>query len=60
MTYQSSKGHCHYEIIDQDFGGTTNIINGIECGGALQDSRVALYQQFCAALGINARGILKC
>ena len=59
-TYQSSKGICHDEILAQDFGGTTNIINGIECGGSLQDSRVQLYQQFCAALGINIRGTLKC
>jgi chitinase len=60
MTYQSSKGICHDQINAQSFGGTTNIINGIECGGALQDSRVALYQQFCAAFGINPRGTLKC
>jgi chitinase len=60
-TYQSAKGICHDAIVTQkSFAQTTNIINGIECGGTLQDSRIALFKQFCAALGVNAGGTLGC
>jgi chitinase len=59
-TTQSAVGICHQAIVGGNFGQTTRIINGIECGGTLQDSRVTLYKQFCAALGINAGGTLRC
>jgi predicted chitinase len=57
---------CHGQIMGQNFGGTTNIINGgLECGGGPANptgaaDRASLYTQFCAALGINARGTLGC
>jgi hypothetical protein len=57
---------CHGQIMAQNFGGTTNLINGgLECGGGPANptgaaDRAALYTQFCAALGINARGTLGC
>jgi chitinase len=60
-----SKG-CHGQIMAQNFGGTTRLINGaLECGpnprskeGA--QSRADNYREICAALGINARGNLLC
>src|SRR6266508_1477526 len=52
MTPQSAVGVCHTAILGGSFGQTTRIINGIECGGMLQNSRVGLYRQFCGALGI--------
>jgi predicted chitinase len=60
MNPQSAVGVCHTAITGGNFGQTTRIINGIECGGTLQDSRVLLYKQFCAALGINPGGNLRC
>jgi hypothetical protein len=60
MTPQSAAGVCHTAIVGGNFGQTTRVINGIECGGTLQDSRILLYKQFCAALGINAGGTLRC
>jgi chitinase len=59
-TTQSAVGICHTAILGNNFGQTTRIINGIECGGTLQDSRVGLFKQFCAALGVNAGGTLRC
>jgi predicted chitinase len=59
-TTQSAVGICHQAILGNNFGQTTRIINGMECGGTLQDSRVGLFKQFCAALGINASGTLRC
>ena len=59
-TTQSAVGICHQAMLSNNFGQTTRIINGIECGGTLQDSRVALYKQFCAALGVNPGGTLRC
>ena len=49
--------------INQDFGQTTRIINGIDCNTgpmSKQPNRVNLYKQICAALGINPRGNLLC
>jgi hypothetical protein len=60
MTPQSAAGVCHTAIVGNNFGQTTRVINGIECGGTLQNSRIVLYKQFCAALGINAGGTLSC
>jgi predicted chitinase len=63
MTPRSAQGVCHSAILNGDFGQTTRIINGIECGSdpaSKQVSRVALYRQLAAALGINARGTLLC
>ncbi len=60
MNPQSGAGVCHTAIVGQNFGQTTRIINGIECGGTLQNSRVMLYRDFCGALGINVRGTLTC
>jgi len=57
---------CHGQIMGQNFGAVTNIINGgLECGGAPSNTtgaadRANLYTQFCAALGINVRGTLGC
>jgi predicted chitinase len=51
---------CHSAILAKNFGQTTRIINGMECGGTLQNSRVGLFKQFCAALGINPSGTLTC
>jgi len=63
-TFQSSKGICHDAIVTaHDFGQTTNIINGgLECipGNVSQASRIVLFRQFCAALGVNPRGKLIC
>src|SRR5258707_13505160 len=60
MNPQSAVGVCHTAITGGNFGQMTKIINGIECGGTLQNSRVLLYKQFCAALGINPGGNLTC
>ncbi len=60
MNSQSGVGVCHTAIMGQNFGQTTRIINGIECGGTLQNSRVKLYREFCGAIGINVRGTLTC
>lgn len=57
---------CHGAIQSQNFGQTTNIINGgLECGGGPSNpagapDRANLYTQFCAAIGINPRGTLGC
>jgi len=63
MTPRSAQGVCHTAILGGNFGQTTRIINGIECGSdpaSKQNSRVALYKEFCAAMGINPRGTLTC
>jgi basic endochitinase B len=63
MTPQSAQGITHSAILEGDFGRTTRIINGIECGSdpnSKQLSRVQLYKDFAAALGINPRGNLLC
>jgi len=59
-TPQSAVGVCHTAILGNSFGQTTRIINGLECGTTLQDPRIGLFIQFCAALGINAGGTLRC
>ena len=63
MTPRSAVGVCHQAAVQGDFGQITRIINGIECGSnptSLQHSRVKLYKEFAAALGINVRGNLLC
>jgi len=60
MTPQSAAGVCHTAILGKNFGQTTRVINGGECGGTLQNARVLLFKVFCAALGINAGGTLTC
>jgi predicted chitinase len=59
-TTQSAVGVCHQAILGNNFGQTTRIINGIECGTTTQDPRWRLFKEFCAALGINGGGTLKC
>ena len=63
MTPRSAVGVCHTAAVQGNFGQITRIINGIECGSnpmSLQHSRVKLYREFAAALGINVRGNLLC
>ena len=50
-------GVCHQAIMQGNYGQTTRIINGIECSNpppATQQNRVKYYQEFAAAMGINA------
>jgi basic endochitinase B len=60
MTSRSAKGICHAAILNNDFAMTTNIINGgIECNAdpaSKQHSRIILFKQFAAALGITTGG----
>lgn len=49
---------CHKALYNTGFGGTTRVINGIECGAqpgsdayAKQQSRIANFQRFAAILG---------
>ena len=57
MTSRSAKGICHTAIMNNDFAMSTNIINGgIECNAdpmSHQFSRIGLFKQFAAALGIS-------
>jgi hypothetical protein len=63
MTPRSAVGVCHTAIVGGNFGQTTRIINGIECGSdpaSKQHSRAQLYKDFLGALGANPRGSLLC
>jgi predicted chitinase len=61
MTPRSAKGVCHTAIMNNDFAMTTNIINGgIECNAdpnSKQFSRIKLFRQFTAAMGVNTGGV---
>jgi hypothetical protein len=61
MTPRSAKGVCHAAILNNDFGQTTNIINGgIECNAdpaSKQFSRIQLFKQFAAAMGTTTGGV---
>ncbi|GEM_PF-2277629 len=53
-TEQSAKGICHDAIVkNRSFGGTTSIINGIDCGKDKSQSRINLFKTIAFALGVN-------
>lgn len=54
---------CHSDIVNNgDFGATIRDINSSECGGTSPEAqdRIALYQQYCSALGVDPGASLNC